>query len=104
MNTSQASNSSRWLINGLTTSENNFFIKLSDGGLSQQACQYQFGSGGPTRPAREYLELRRLKRDKAKVSEILSILKLVYCSPNINSIDIRALISGLLLGLEFRAI
>ena len=80
------------------TSENNFFIKLSDGGLSQQAYQPQFSGSGPTRLAREYLELLGDLNDKAKVSEILSILKLVYCSPNINSIDIRALISGLLLG------
>ena len=80
------------------TSENNFFIKLSDGGLNQQLYAPQFSGRESNELAREFSKLLGNLDDRANVSEILSLLKLVYCSPNINSVDIRALISDLLLG------
>ena len=80
------------------TSENNFFIKLSNGGLSEQADTPQFSGRESNELAREFSKLLGNLDDRANVSEILSLLKLVYCSPNINSVDIRTLISHLLLG------
>ena len=80
------------------TSENNFFIKLSDGGLSQQVHPPQFSGCVSNELASEFSKLLGNLDDRANVSEILSLLRLVYCSPNINSVDIRTFISHLLLG------